>query len=255
MKILTQLAKVMAEVGVIGKKTKAPGLNYAFRGIDAVVAEVQPLFAAHGIVMCSRVSKAERDTYETAKGSRMISVRLTVEHDFWCAEDGSKVTCVTIGEAMDTSDKASNKAMTAAEKYALTQTLKIPTYEPERDVEQANHQISDALEILRKAPRGFTAPELAAEARETLRAAGVPEPQAMDGPPTSQKLGRPPATVHQFPAKEPTQWEVRINEAQSCAALAAIGSELHRQSEAVRNAHRALYTRRHTELAAKEKAK
>lgn len=141
MKILTQLAKVMAEVGAIGKKTKAPGLNYAFRGIDAVVAEVQPLFAAHGIVMCSRVTKAERDTYETAKGSRMISVRLTVEHDFWCAEDGSKVTCVTIGEAMDTSDKASNKAMTAAEKYALTQTLKIPTYETERDVEQANHQI------------------------------------------------------------------------------------------------------------------
>lgn len=140
MKILTQLAKVMAEVGAIGKKTKAPGLNYAFRGIDAVVAEVQPLFAAHGIVMCSRVTKAERDTYETAKGSRMISVRLTVEHDFWCAEDGSKVTCVTIGEAMDTSDKASNKAMTAAEKYALTQTLKIPTYEADRDIEQANHQ-------------------------------------------------------------------------------------------------------------------
>lgn len=53
----------------------------------------------------------------------------------------------------------------------------------------------------------------------------------------------------------PTQWEVRINEAQSCVALAAIGSELHHQSEAVRNAHRALYTRRHTELAAKEKAK
>lgn len=140
MKILTQLAKVMAEVGAIGKKTKAPGLNYAFRGIDAVVAEVQPLFAAHGIVMCSRVTKAERDAYETAKGSRMISVRLTVEHDFWCAEDGSKVTCVTIGEAMDTSDKASNKAMTAAEKYAITQTLKIPTYEAERDVDQANHQ-------------------------------------------------------------------------------------------------------------------
>lgn len=140
MKILTQLAKVMAEVGAIGKKTKAPGLNYAFRGIDAVVAEVQPLFAAHGIVMCSRVTRTERDVFETAKGGRMISVRLTVEHDFWCAEDGSKVTCVTIGEAMDTSDKASNKAMTASEKYALTQTLKIPTYEAERDIEQANHQ-------------------------------------------------------------------------------------------------------------------
>lgn len=140
MKILTQLVKVMNEVGTIAKTRKQGDLKYAYRGIDDVVAVVQPLFAEHGIVMCSRVTNAERDQFTNKNGGQMVNVRLTVEHDFWCAEDGSKVTCVTVGEAMDNSDKASNKAMTAAEKYALTQTLKIPTHEAERDVEHANHQ-------------------------------------------------------------------------------------------------------------------
>jgi predicted RNA-binding protein with PIN domain len=41
--------------------------------------------------------------------------------------DWTSVTVTTIGEAADTSDKATNKAMSAALKYALIQTFSVPT--------------------------------------------------------------------------------------------------------------------------------
>lgn len=67
----------------------------------------------------------------------MASVRLVVDHHFY-AKDGSSVVCTTVGEAMDSGDKASNKAMSAALKYALTETYMIPTYEADRDTEDAS---------------------------------------------------------------------------------------------------------------------
>lgn len=214
MKIVGALAKVMAEVGVVGKSKKSPDLKYNYRGVDDVVAVVQPLFAEHGVVMLSRVVAQARDNFTTARGTTMVSVRLTVEHDFWCSEDGSKVTCVTVGEAMDTSDKASNKAMTAAEKYALTQTLKIPTYEADRDIEEANHQ--------------------------------TPTPTAKPRP--------TPAPASNVVAMPVEVWRQRIAEAQTCAELAELGRRIHREAAPLLKALRPVWSARNTELAAREKA-
>lgn len=149
------LAKVMAEVGVVGKAKKNAQQGYQFRGIDDVVAHVQQVMAAQGVVVVPRVLEREREMIATKNGGTMASVRLLVAHDF-CALDGSKVTCVTLGEAMDSGDKASNKAMSAALKYALTQTLLIPTYEADRDTEEATpvmaaRQVVDAKQEAAKA--------------------------------------------------------------------------------------------------------
>lgn len=45
------------------------------------------------------------------------------------AEDGSSVYAIVIGEGMDTGDKATNKAMSIAFKYACFQVFCIPTEE------------------------------------------------------------------------------------------------------------------------------
>jgi hypothetical protein len=45
--------------------------------------------------------------------------------------DGSSLEAVVYGEAMDSGDKATNKAMSAAHKYALLQTFLIPTEDVE----------------------------------------------------------------------------------------------------------------------------
>ena len=135
------LAKVMGEVGVVGKSRKNPQQGYQFRGIDDVVAEVQEVLARHGVVVAPRVIDREREMIATKSGGTMASVRLLVEHTFYAA-DGSSVVATTLGEAMDSGDKASNKAMSAALKYALTETLMIPTRESDRDTEESSPEMA-----------------------------------------------------------------------------------------------------------------
>ena len=61
------------------------------------------------------------------------------EFDFVSADDGSVHTARTFGEAMDSGDKATNKAMSAAYKYACFQTFAIPT-EGDNDADATVHE-------------------------------------------------------------------------------------------------------------------
>lgn len=140
--VFSALSAVMAAVGHVGKnRMNNQGGGYKYRGIDDVMAAVQPIMAEHGLVCVPRVVEREREHITTNKGSGMVSVRLLVEHTFY-GPDGSYVVCTTLGEAFDSGDKASNKAMAVALKYALTETLMIPTYEADRDTEEASPEIA-----------------------------------------------------------------------------------------------------------------
>lgn len=136
-----QLPKVMRAVGAVAKSKKNTQQNYQFRGVDDVVAHVQAIMAEHGVTCVPRVVHHEREALATKSGGTMASVRLLVEHHFYAA-DGSSVVATTLGEAMDAGDKASNKAMSAALKYALTETLLIPTYEVDRDTEESSPEMA-----------------------------------------------------------------------------------------------------------------
>ena len=141
-RIIAAMARVMAEVGAVGKTKKNAAQNYQFRGVDDVVAHVQDIMAKCGVIVIPRVVEREREMLASKSGGSMVSVRLLVEHTFHCEEDGSSVVCTTLGEAMDSGDKASNKAMSAALKYALTESLLIPTYEVDRDTEEHSPQVA-----------------------------------------------------------------------------------------------------------------
>jgi hypothetical protein len=220
-RIVAAMARVMAEVGAVGKSRKNSAQNYAFRGVDDVVAHVQEVMAKCGVIVIPRVVEREREMLASKSGGSMVSVRLLVEHTFYCEEDGSSVVCTTLGEAMDSGDKASNKAMSAALKYCLTESLLIPTYEVDRDTEEHSPQVASSM----PAGRGL-----------------VPAPHRPSPP-------APPSNV--TPIAPPSSWEIRINEADSVQALATLGSALQREPEAVRNAARPVYTRRFTELSAR----
>jgi hypothetical protein len=76
---------------------------------------------------------------QTQKGGTLFYVTVEAEFDFVSAKDGSKVTVRTYGEAMDSADKATNKAMSAAYKYAAFQTFCIPT-EGDNDADATSHE-------------------------------------------------------------------------------------------------------------------
>ena len=131
-KIYKAIAGIMAEIGHIGKDRRNVQQGFAFRGIDQVMNTMKPLFAKYGVFIVPEVIDMKREERTTRSGSNLIFSVLTVRHHFY-AEDGSEVVSTTIGEGMDSADKASNKAMAIAFKYACFQVFCIPTEEMAKD--------------------------------------------------------------------------------------------------------------------------
>ena len=131
----------LAKVGITKSRTNQQGASYKFRGIDDVFNTVSPLMAEHGLCILPRVLTRECVERQTKAGGAIFYVTVEVEFDFVSAEDGSKHTVKTFGEAMDTSDKATNKAMSAAYKYAALQAFAIPT-EGDNDADLHTHEVA-----------------------------------------------------------------------------------------------------------------
>jgi hypothetical protein len=137
--IYTLIPKIMQEINPIGKDSTNVMQNYKFRGIDTVYNEVHDILAKYGVFTVPKAVSVERSTHTTAKGSILFYSIVTMEYTFF-APDGSSVVASVIGEGMDSGDKATNKAMAVAHKYALLQTFCIPT-DDAKDPENDNHEI------------------------------------------------------------------------------------------------------------------
>lgn len=127
-KIIESLAAIMGEIGAIGKTKKSTGVSFAYRGIDDVMNELHPLLAKYQVLTVPEVVDHKREERQTTSGKPMIYSIMTVKMHF-VAVDGSEVVATVVGEGMDLSDKAGNKAMAIAYKYACFQVFCIPTEE------------------------------------------------------------------------------------------------------------------------------
>lgn len=114
--------------------------KYKFRGIDAVYNALAPLLAKHGLLILPRVLERYSEERASQKGGALFYVTVKVEFDFVAAQDGSKHTVCAYGEAMDRGDKGTNKAMTAAYKYACFEAFCIPT-EGSDDADAESHEV------------------------------------------------------------------------------------------------------------------
>ena len=139
MNIYQSINAIMKHVPSIGKDRKNEQQGYKFRGIDDMYNALNPLLAEHGVFATSEVVNTDREERQTARGGVLLYTVLTVKFTFY-AIDGSFVTSTMIGEAMDSGDKASNKAMSTAYKYALMQLFCIPTEEV-KDTEYETHEV------------------------------------------------------------------------------------------------------------------
>jgi len=141
------LAAVMADVGAVGKgrRIEQGPAKYAYRGIEDMLSKIQPAFVKHGVVCFPRVLSAEYRDGTTKNGGSTREATLHVQFTF-VGPAGDRIEAITVGEATDTSDKASNKAMTAAYKYALLLTLAIPTELDDQDAEriERGHHVDPA---------------------------------------------------------------------------------------------------------------
>lgn len=149
--IFTAIAAVMADIAAegISKDRKNQQQGYSFRGIDDVYNALAPILSKHKLIMLPRVLSRETAERTTGKGGVLFYVTVAVEFTLVAAADGSSVTIKTYGEAMDSGDKATNKAMSAAYKYAAMQAFCIPT-EGDNDADGQTHTIAPRQQVSAK---------------------------------------------------------------------------------------------------------
>ena len=119
---------VMNEIGVVGKNSKNTQQGFMFRGIDAVMNALNPAMKKYGLFVVPEILEQNREERTTAKGGLLIYSICRIKYTFY-AQDGSSISATVIGEGMDSGDKATNKAMSIAFKYACFQVFCIPTEE------------------------------------------------------------------------------------------------------------------------------
>ena len=172
-KVYEAIAVVTANLAKdgIGKDRKNEVQGYKFRGIDDVYNALAPFLA--GAKLCILPNVQERVVVErvNAKGTVLLYVTVKVDFAFVSAEDGSEHHVVTYGEAMDSGDKATNKAMSAAYKYAAMQAFCIPT-EGDNDADAQTHTLRPvtAAKPITKATFDDLPPEEQAFLRESAEA-------------------------------------------------------------------------------------
>lgn len=127
-KIYSAIPSIMNDIGAISKDKVNKQQGFKFRGIDDVYNALQPALIKNKVFIVPEIIDQKREVRKSKSGTEMICSVCTIKYTFY-AEDGSFVETTVIGEGMDTGDKATNKAMAIAYKYACFQVFCIPTEE------------------------------------------------------------------------------------------------------------------------------
>ena len=150
-KIHGAMLAVMKAIGAIGKNSENKFQHYKFRGIDSVYNAVNAPMIEHGVFCVAEVLESKVVETKTTKDklTRFATVRMRYT---FTASDGSSVCTESVGEGMDSGDKAVYKAMAGAQKYAIIQAFCIPT-EEQKDAESDSHKLTS-----KKADSDYTPP-------------------------------------------------------------------------------------------------
>lgn len=145
----------LAKIGISKNHKNTQGSGYMFRGIDDVYNALAPLLSQNNLCILPKVIKRELVERTAKSGNALFYINVDMEFDFVSAVDGSIHTARMSGEAMDSGDKGTNKAISAAYKYVCFQTFCIPTegdmdadsetYEVKAKVEHAPTQATDGI--------------------------------------------------------------------------------------------------------------
>ena len=158
------ISKVQAEISKegISKDRKNTTQGYQFRGIDDIYNALSPILSKHGVCIMPKCLSRECIERPSKQGGVLFNVVVDVEYTF-VGPDGSSHVVRMPGEAMDSGDKATNKALSAAYKYACMQVFSIPT-EGENDADQVSHEVAATNQPRNQAPKPPAKPTPAATA-------------------------------------------------------------------------------------------
>lgn len=178
------IGKAMAEIGAIGKDSVNAQQGFKYRGIDAVYNTLYPVMAKYGLFITPEIIEHKREertstkTYNNqTKTTTLLYSIITVRYTVY-APDGSSVCMTVIGEGMDSGDKATNKAMSVAMKYAMFQLFMIPTEAVDPDSEC--HEVDPIRQDneFTRVPPSNVRPQGGPVSASVTTVDRIPEPQA-----------------------------------------------------------------------------
>lgn len=138
--IYKAIADVMSDIGAVAKNQKNQQQGFMFRGIDQIYNALQPALVKHKVFVVPEILEQSREERQTSRGGNLIYSICKVKYTFFTT-DGSSISATVIGEGMDSGDKATNKAMSIAFKYACFQVFCIPTEEM-KDTDEESHEVA-----------------------------------------------------------------------------------------------------------------
>lgn len=167
--IYQRIAAIATEVGVLEPTNNGGGVPFKFRGIDATVAHLTPLFNKYQVFAAPKV--LNHLVLERAAGNRVVkTTQVEVEFTFY-GPDGDSVVVVTPGLADDFGDRSTAQAMSVAYRTALLQTFHIAAFgvEPEVSGQEVingrDAAMSAKVQAAAQASSGAAAPQNQAQAK------------------------------------------------------------------------------------------
>jgi len=167
-KIYKAIPAIMRDMTPIAKERKNVQQGYNFRGIDDVYNASHEIMAKHGVFMSATIQDVSYMERPSKSGGLLMYCRIRATYRF-TADDGSFIETQVVGEGMDSGDKAANKAMSVGQKYAILQTLLVPTDEP-KDPEVDSPEPAPRAET--PAPARSEHKELSAKGKEVREKLG-----------------------------------------------------------------------------------
>jgi hypothetical protein len=157
------MVAAMKAIGHVAKTKKNASQGYSFRGYDDVYLACRDALGEAGIHVTHKIQSQQWDERPSKNGGVLIHLRAVFVVRF-TAIDGSYTETEVFAEAMDSGDKAANKAMSMAMKYALVDTFLIPT-EEKRDTEHESPEIA-----AKKAAPALEASPMLADTKQAIAA-------------------------------------------------------------------------------------
>src|SRR3990167_10346104 len=147
--LIAKLAEIMADTIRMPKGERNPQ-GWSYTSVMDMLDEIRPAMAARGIVMVPDVESCEWTEGQSQRGTATTTCHMTVRWTLY-GSDGASISFRTVGEALDTSDKATGKAMTAAQKLAVSKLVMMTTGDAE-DIDASHEERVARPEAPRRGP-------------------------------------------------------------------------------------------------------
>lgn len=160
--VYAAIGAVQAELASgIAKSQQNEQQGFMFRGIDDVYKALSPALVRHGLLVLPRYLNRVVSERESRSGSALFYCVVEAEFDLVSVEDGSVHIVRSFGEALDTGDKATSKAMSICYKSMAFQVFCIPVADGGDDPDKTSHEV--------KTKRGGAAKEKAEDHLDSLK--------------------------------------------------------------------------------------